>query len=234
MVPSGISDTEAALYPINAMTSALGLFSVQGLGLPFPGTPESKSFDYASTVISIIGGGSNTGKLAIQLAKIAGIGKIITIASLSSADELKSLGATHVIARQASDIEKQVRAIVGDEMLYVYDTMNNDLSLAVSLLSNLKTGTIAHLVGPGASDTLKAQKKFEARRIAGFSHAIPEFGQMMWKQLPIWLESGEIKPAYYKVIEGLDADQVNTALDEYTAGKGNARYHVRVPASGKL
>ncbi|KAG0650020.1 NAD-dependent alcohol dehydrogenase [Hyphodiscus hymeniophilus] len=228
VLSAGIADTEAALYPINTLTSAIALFTNQGLGIPFPGTPESKSFDYASTKLAIIGGGSNTGKLAIQLARIAGVGTIITTASLTSAEELKSLGATHIIARQATDIEQHVRAIVGDDLLYIYETINEDLKLGVSLLSNSKKGTIAHLVGPGPSESLTAQKKFEAKRIAGFSHAIPEFGQMIWKQLPIWLKNGDIKPTSYRIIEGLDVDKVNAALDEYRDGKGGARYHVRV------
>lgn len=237
VVPSGISDIEAALYPINAMTSAVGLFTVNGLNIPFPGTPESKSFDYASQKLVIIGGGSNTGKLAIQFGKIAGIGTIITTASLSSAEELKSYGASHVIARQAPNVEEQVRAIVGDELLYVYDTFSaGDISLGVSLLSNSKKGTIAHLLIGTANETVTAQKKagFEAKRLQGFSHAIPEFGQMFWKQFPSWLESGKVKPLRYKVIEGLDADKVNKALDEYRDGKGGDRYHVRISSGGKL
>jgi NADPH2:quinone reductase len=40
IVPSGISDTEAALYPVNAVTSALSIFSANGLNIPFPGTAE--------------------------------------------------------------------------------------------------------------------------------------------------------------------------------------------------
>lgn len=236
IIPPGVSDTEAALYPINAVTSAMSLFTTLGLGMPFPGMPDSKSFDYASLKLVIIGGGSNTGKIAIQLAKFAGIGTIITTASLSSDEELKSYGATHVIARQAPDIEKQVRAIVGDELLYVYDTSNEDLSLGLSLLSNSMKGTLVHIVGQGANESLTAQKKagVEVKRVVGFSHAIPEFGQMFWKELPSLLESGKLKPAKYKVIEGLDADKVNAALDEYRDGKGGARYHVRIQQSGNL
>ena len=237
IIPSGVSDTEAALYPVNAVTSAMSLFSAAGLGMPFPGSPESKNFDYASQKLVVIGGGSNTGNIAIQLAKLAGIGTIITTASLSGAEELKSYGATHVIARQAPDIEEQVRAIVGDELLYVYDTFSfGDISLGVSLLSNSKKGTIAHLLTGEANEAVTAQKKsgFEAKRIAGFSHAIPEFGQMFWKEFPRWLENGKITPVKYKVIEGLDADKINAALDEYRDGKGGVRYHVRIQSGSKL
>jgi NADPH2:quinone reductase len=46
------------------------------------------------------------------------------VASFSGEAELTSYGATHVIARQAPDIEAQVREIVGDELVYMYDTFS--------------------------------------------------------------------------------------------------------------
>jgi NADPH2:quinone reductase len=104
-------------------------FSAAGFDWPFPETTDSKNFDYASQKVVIIGGGSNTGKLAIQFAKIAGIGTIIATASLTGAEELKSYGATHVIARQAPDMEDQVRQIVGDDLFYMYDTFRSAIIL---------------------------------------------------------------------------------------------------------
>jgi NADPH2:quinone reductase len=229
IVPASISDEEAALYPINAVTTAMALFSTAGLGLPFPGTTESESFDYASQKLVIIGGGSNTGKLAIQFARLAGIGIIITTASLSSAALLRSFGATHVIARQDPDIEEQVRHIVGDELLYVYDTFSSDHSLGISLLSSSQKGTLIHNASGQADEAVLSKKSgVEYRHIRGFSHFIPEFGQMFWKQFPIWLETGEIMPVKYKVIDGLDSVRVNEALDEYREGTGGDRYHVRM------
>jgi NADPH2:quinone reductase len=209
----------------------MSLFSAAGFGLPFPGTPEAVGFDYTSQKVVIIGGGTNTGKLAIQLANLAGIGTIIAIASPFGEPLLKSFGATHVIARQYSDIESQVRHIVGDELLYVYDTFTSgDQSLGVSLLSNSKKGIFVHVTPGKASDAVLAKKKggIETKHVRGFSDFFPQFGQLFWKQFPIWLETGEIKPLKYKVIEGLDASKVNEALDEYREGKGGERYHVRI------
>lgn len=231
VVPAGVSDVEAALYPINAVTTAMSLFTTAGCNLPLPGTPEAASFDYASQKLVIVGGGTNLGKLAVQMAKLAGIGTIIAIASPSGAALLKSFGATHVIARQDSDVEDQVRRIVGDELLYVYDTITTgDQSLGVSLLSNSKKGVFAHVVDGEISEAVLAKKKagVETKRIKGFSSLIPEFGQLFWKEFPGWLESGKITPLKFKVIEGLDAAKVNGALDEYRDGKGGDRYHVRV------
>ncbi len=196
IVPANISITEAALYPINAMTSAVALFTPDGFDLPFPGTPEAQSFDYPSQTVVIIGGGSNTGKLAIQLARIAGIGTIIAIASKSNEEVLKSYGATHVIARQDKHIEKQVRDVVGDDLIHVLDTINTpDRTLALSMLSNTKQGILAHLTPGSSSEVLRAQKEAGVREsgVQGFSHRYPEFGRLFWKIFPEWLESGRIK-----------------------------------------
>ncbi|KAJ5248856.1 Dehydrogenase [Penicillium chermesinum] len=202
-VPKTIPDTEAALYPINIVTAAISLFSEKGFGFPLPETPEAQGFDYASQKVAIIGG-------------VSGGGTIIVTASPSSTELLKSFGATHVISRHDSDVEEQVRAIVGDELLYVYDTFNfGSLDLAASLLSNSKRGTLK-------------KAGFEEKRTLGFSNLIPAFGKALWTKLPEWLANGKIKPLEYKTIDGLDADKVNAALDEYAAGRSGVRYHVRV------
>jgi len=230
LVPEGVSDEDAAVFPINAFTSAVSLFSSAGLGFPFPGTEESKTYDYKSQKLVIIGGGTNTGKFAIQFARIARVGTIITTASLAGEAELKAYGATHVIDRKASDIEQQVRSIVDDELLYVFDTFHSgDHSLAVSLLSNSRKGTFIHLLEGKPSDAVAAQKKagWEEKQTMGASPAHPEFADLFWKQFPKWLQSGAIKPLKYNVIEGLDAEKVNKALDGYKDLSKGQRYHVR-------
>ncbi|KAJ6150957.1 Dehydrogenase [Penicillium chermesinum] len=146
-VPKTIPDTEAALYPINIVTAAISLFSEKGFGFPLPETPEAQGFDYASQKVAIIGG-------------VSGGGHIIVTASPSSTELLKSFGATHVISRHDSDVEEQVRAIVGDELLYVYDTFNfGSLDLAASLLSNSKRGTLVfNVMGPVSEAVFGAEE----------------------------------------------------------------------------
>lgn len=231
IVPTRIPAIEAALYPVNAVTIALALFTPAGLGMPFPGTPESANFDYASQKLVIIGGGSNTGKLAIQFARIAGIGTIVTTASLSNSAVLKDFGATHIIARQDPDAESQIRKIVGDDLVYALDTISNHgYGLALSVLSNTKRGTLVRLTRGQIDEALLAQKKagVEDKHVVGFSAAIPAFGVLFWKVFPTWLETGLVKPLPYKVIEGLDADKVNAALDQYRDGTGADRCHVKL------
>jgi NADPH2:quinone reductase len=42
------------------------------------------------------------------------------------------------------------------------------------------------------------------------------------------METGKLRPVRYNEIEGLDADKVNAALDEYIDRKGSELYHVRM------
>ncbi|KAG4441190.1 hypothetical protein IFR05_003308 [Cadophora sp. M221] len=234
LVPKNISDADAAVFPINAFTSATALFASNGanagFGFPFPGTPESKTFDYKSIALVIVGGGTACGKFAVQFARIAGIGTIIVTASLSSEKELRDYGATHFLDRKASDLVAQVRALVGDDLVYVYDTFNRgDHTFSVSLLSNAKRGTLLHLVPGKADEDVAAQKKagFDERMLSGSSTNHPDLAVLFWKVFPEWVEKGEIKLLQYNIIEGLDADKVNAALDGYRDGKFD-RWHVRM------
>jgi NADPH2:quinone reductase len=231
IMPQNTNDLDVAAFPTCTVTSALSLFSPMGFGIPFPGTPEAKDFDYESQKITIVGGGTNAGRFGIQLAQIAGIGTIIAVAGLAGQDRLKELGATHVISRQASDIESQVREIVGDELLYVYDTYNTTDGLAQSarLLSRSNRGKLVRLVrGPPVTSVTEIEGAgFEEKQIIGFSSSIPAFGVMFWKRLPVWIEEGRLKHPSITVIDGLDADKVNAALNDLKLKSGK-RWHVRV------
>jgi NADPH:quinone reductase len=232
IVPEGIPDVEAALYPVNAVTSAKTLFTPEGFDFPFPGTAEAANFDYSAQHVVILGGGTNCGKLAIQFAKLAGIGSIVAIASPSGGPLLRSFGATHVIDRRSASIQDQVDIAIKGEVLNVYDTYGN-LDFGVSLLSEKQKGTLVHLTHGKVSDEVIAKKKanFAQKSMKGFSDSIPAFGQRFWKQFPIWLKAGDIKPLNYTVIEGMNVNKINEVLNLYRDGKGGDRYHVRLSAS---
>lgn len=238
LVPKNITDVEAALFPINGFTSFAGLFSSEGgpegknrgLGIPFPSTPGSESFDYANTTVAILGGGTRCGKLAIQFAKLAGIGTIITTASLSGANELKKFGATHVVDRHATDVVSQIRAITGDDLVYVYDTMSRgDFSLPVSLLSNSKKGYFSHLLHGKVDEKVLEGKKggVEEWQMNGSSGNHPKLAELFWGKIAEWIEGGLEGGRYDGVVEGLEEGGVNKALDGFRDG-GFERWHVRI------
>jgi NADPH2:quinone reductase len=125
-IPQGCTPDDMVTFPVNATTSFAALFDVKGFGFPAPPPfPSSKEeFDAKETAVFVIGSGSAVGKLAIQYAKLAGIGTVITIASVGRTEELKALGATNIIDRHAmpEDIRAEVKNITGQEGVeYIYD-----------------------------------------------------------------------------------------------------------------
>jgi NADPH:quinone reductase-like Zn-dependent oxidoreductase len=121
---SGLSNDEASTIPVIVLAGFIALFASSGQGLPPPFSPEAKSFDFASVTLLVIGGGSNTGRAVVELAKLDGIGRIIAVAGHRDKATLESIGATNVIDRRASDLRDQIRAITGDELVYAVDIVN--------------------------------------------------------------------------------------------------------------
>ena len=84
----------------------------------------------------------------VQLAKLAGIEKIVVIGSKRSDSEVKSYGATNVIYRDSEDVLGQIRGIADDDLAYAYDAVNPQEGqfLALDELSNTKKGRLARLL----------------------------------------------------------------------------------------
>jgi NADPH:quinone reductase-like Zn-dependent oxidoreductase len=123
-IPLHISFHEAATFPVNAIANFIALFDSSGLDL----APKflGPGVDYANEAILIIRGSSNSGKFALQFSRLAGFGKIITIAKVRSdgGQSLRDFGATYII--------DQIRALVGDDLLYAFDKVNGAYSSGVS------------------------------------------------------------------------------------------------------
>jgi NADPH2:quinone reductase len=231
-VPSSISDDQAATIPVNLLAPVIALFHPNKLGFapPFSKVPSTKDIDNAAQTLLIVGGGSACGKFGVQLAKLAGIGKIVAIASLSNESELKSYGATHVVDRHGtnSEVEARVRQIVGDDLIYVYDPINDDHTFTVSLLSSTKKGKVATLLWPKvAESTGEPKKDYEIFHVQGIAQVQPEFSAATFKALPEWIDSGKIKPLKFQVLEGgLDVDAINKILDDHRDGKNPGKWHI--------
>lgn len=223
---SGLSDDEASTIPVVALAGFIALFASSGHGIPAPFSPEASTFDYASVTLLIVGGGSNTGRATVELARLAGIGRIIVVAGRGNEASLKSAGATHVIDRRAPDVLDQIRAITGDGLVYAVDTVNAGLEqeLGVAALSNTKKGTLITLRRPeGEFDAARIGSKsagYERRLAFGVSPMHPEVTVGFWEEVPRWLREGKLRPSSFEVVKGLNADAVNRALDQYRHGKG--------------
>lgn len=226
-----MTDDEAATLPCNLIAPLIALFSV--LEIPPPWSAEARTFDYATKSILIVGGGSNCGKFAVQLAKLANIGRIVVVGGKPA--EMKSFGATHVIDRHRgyTQILGEIKAVVGDDLIYAFDTVNppGGQILAADALSGSKRGGLARLVPEGPIDETKLHGKnagFEIRDVFGVSQAHRRLSEEFWRRLPDYLSIGSIKPLGYVVQQGLTADGVNEVLDRYREGAVVVKTHVHV------
>lgn len=230
-IPAGTSDDEAATLPTNIIAPLVALFKV--LKIPAPWTAEAKGFDYAGTTLLVVGGGSNCGRFGVQLAKLAGIGRIVVVGGNEA--ELKGLGATHVLDRHGGHdaVLARIRDVVGDDLVYAYDAISpvEDQVLALNALSSTKKGVLARLLPLGPVDESKVVGKkagFEVLDTYGSSQAHPELALGFWERLPGFLEAGKIKPTAYVVKQGLTAENVNEVLDAYRDGKPVTKTHIHI------
>lgn len=228
-VPEGISDDQAVSLPVNIITTFMALFDHKyGLGFPAPWEPCGASLNDQSLVV--IGGGSSTGKLVIQLAKIAGIGQVTTIAGIKNKDELEKMGATHVIGRHGSveEVTSRVHIITGPDVTLVLDTVNQSFELAASLLSKTKESRLITFLPNDQPELLAEQRpKCKSIFIEASNEALGSHREQFWKHVPQWLASGKILPAPYWTVDGLEnVDKINAALDGYSAGAGGAQLTV--------
>jgi NADPH:quinone reductase len=229
--PKGYSVEDMVTFPVNATTSAAALFNEKGFGLaapfPWPVADPASLLENEDKTLVIIGGGSNVGKLGIMFARLAGVGKIIAVASSKNEAHLKELGATHVVDRHldASTIRDRILGIAGeghDGAQYVYDCVSWDgqFALPISLLSKTKSSVLLTLHPPERAVELAQQQNLPAR--VSFVLGTAEFLQPLtadfWRALPQWIEEGQLWIPKYGLVDGLDLKGIEEGLDSYRDG----------------
>ena len=127
---------------------------------------------------------------------MSGFSPIITTASLKNADFLKSLGATHVIDRNA-DLISSVKAITSDPIQYVFDSIALKPTQEVAYEVLAPGGTLI-LVLDFALDDTKVDKTKRVVRIFGTAHDVGQntLAVSLYKNLTKLLESGDIKVCF--------------------------------------
>ena len=231
-IPQGITGDEAATLPTNVIAPLVGLFDKSALAIPAPWSPEAKSFDYKGTTLLVMGGGTNCGRFGVQLASLAGIGRIVVVGGDES--QLKSYGATHVLDRHGSpdDVTARIRDIVGDDLLDAYDAINPPATqtIAINALSYTKRGRFTRLLPIGPVDESKVHAKkegYEFTNTFGSSQARPETCRPFWEKVPEYLAQGKLKATPFEVVDLRDWDvgKVNAVLDRYRDGERVVKTH---------
>lgn len=230
-IPSGTTDDEAATLPTSIMAPVVALF--KELAIPAPWSPSFTKSNQAATTLLIVGGGANTGRFGVQLARLAGVGRIVVVGGDEA--ELRGLGATHVLDRHGGDdaVLARVRDVVGDDLVLALDAVNmpEGLLVAANALSGSRRGVLARLVPLGEVDESRVIGKsagFEVRDVFGSSMAAQEVAGGFWESLGGYLEKGEIKPLKYVAKKGLVPEHVNEALIAYREGKPVVKTNIHV------
>lgn len=147
--PDSLSDAEAATQGVSVATMAQSLY--RGLGLPLPGSKLNEP-----ATIFIIGGSSAMGLAAVQLAKLSGA-TVITTASSTNAEYVRSLGADHVLDYKSPQLVEDVLKVADGPVPLVFDAYPNDDSppIAAGVLSTDGKGRYLGLL-PGLEEKVKS------------------------------------------------------------------------------
>lgn len=224
-IPDSFSDEQAVTLPVNLVTSWAVLFTDAGFDITPPittrGDPATLSTSRSSVVI--IGGGTNVGQLAVQLAHIAKISTIIVIAGPSNAARLKSMGATHVIDRHAptDEITRQIHAAAGaDGITQVYNCAQLQVDMAIAALASSKPSKLRLLLPMEEEEaqSLRHQRPLcDVAYMADITNkSLAPYTEQFWSDVQRWLQDGKILPTEYRVLNGLEkVEEINDALDAY-------------------
>lgn len=219
-LPSSLTFEQGSTIPAVLATAAPGLYSgkiatgeIRGAGLTPPWVEDGRD-KYAGIPLVIIGGSSSVGQqgvymilittrsmrkpilphpAVIQLAKLSGFNPIITVASLKNADLVKSLGATHVIDRNAP-LAPSVKTITSEPIKYIYDAISLKATQEASYELLAPGGTLV-LVLPFVVDAAKVDNSKTVAQVAGTAHdpTQRELFVGLYKNLTKLLEDGDIK-----------------------------------------
>lgn len=199
----------------------MALFDV--LGLPAPWQDSEPRPDS----LLIVGGGSNCGKFAVQLAKLSKIQNIVVVGG--NEPQLKKLGATHVVDRhQPEDIViSKIHEATGNDLAYALDAVNmpEGLGLALRALSARRPGKVARLLPVGKAEETR---RHEVLDVLGLFLYRKPICVAMWERLTDYVAAGLLCPTSFEVLEGLEADGVNAALDGYRDGTNRNKPQIRL------
>jgi len=199
----------------------VALFEV--LALPAPWQDDESR----PNSLLIVGGGSNCGKFAVQFAKLAKVQNIVVVGG----DEplLRKFGATHVIDRHLTEdiVISKIREATGDDLVYAVDAVNmpDGLGLALNALSRQRRGKMARLLPVGEVDDTRGHEVLDVLGLFLYRKPICV---AMWERLTEYVAAGAIRPTSFEVLEGLEAEVANAALDGYRDGTNRNKPQVRL------
>jgi D-arabinose 1-dehydrogenase-like Zn-dependent alcohol dehydrogenase len=155
--PQSVSDEEAAGVMLATMAAVTAFYAEEGHGMTPPWKEGGRTVGQGRSIV-IIGGASSVGQYAIQLARLSGYECIVTNASSSNHDFLKSIGAHIVLDRNASTPAAFSEAAAGLPIDFVFDGISapSTQKLGIQILQRTKVHRshliTVHVVVPDVPD----------------------------------------------------------------------------------
>lgn len=163
----------------------------------------------------------------MQFAKLSKIQTIIAVGG--NEQQLKKLGATHVIDRHLSQdtIVVKIREAAGNDLSYALDAVNmpEGLDLALRALSDRRPGKMARLLPVGVVEDTRGHELLDVLGL--FLYRKP-LCVAMWKRLTDYVAAGAICPTSFSILDDLEAGSVNAALDGYRDGTNRNKPQIRL------
>ncbi|KAM0189353.1 hypothetical protein ACHAPI_010119 [Fusarium lateritium] len=122
-LPDWMTFEQGATLGVGLLTVGLSLYHTMKLPLPYSGQTTDQ-------YILVYGGGTATGGLAIQAAKLSGL-KPITTCSPGKFEHVKSLGAVEAFDYRSPSCASDIRAFTNDKLEYVLDCITESSSMKI-------------------------------------------------------------------------------------------------------
>lgn len=235
--PKNISNEEASGIVLASMAVTTAFYDTTGQGLKAPWVDGGSEVGKGKAVV-IIGGSSSVGQYAIQLARLSGFDLIITNASATHHEYLKSLGAHVVLDRNASGVEDFKKALGSTPLEFVFDTIafKETQTLGVEILqsTNTKNSRVV-IVGMVDEEAKKLGQSKEphvaVQQILGIALK-PELRSLI-KGLTDslggqdgWIAKGDFKPNKVELIKG-GLDKLQDGLEKNKQGVSGVKVVVQ-------
>jgi NADPH:quinone reductase-like Zn-dependent oxidoreductase len=152
-MPEGLGWDEAASMPLSALTAWQALFESDQGGLVAPGNGGADTDKNGEKSILIDAASGGVGVLLVQIAKAAGVGKVIGVCSTGNVELVKGLGADEVI-----DYRK-----IGIEEYFASESGREKVDLAIDMLGGKSLESCWRVVGKGGR-VVSVREPPDARR----------------------------------------------------------------------
>lgn len=201
LIPNNLSFTDAVTLPLCIFTPALGLYYKTGANLTPPWDAEGKG-KYKGQAAVVFGGASSVGQFAILLLKLSGFSEIITTASPSNEDLVKSLGATHFIDRNAP-VEPAVKAIATCPVTIVVDAVSAADTQASGFDIVAPGGALITFLGNQVPEDKQKEKNASIYPVeAVFTAENEPFRRLYYSKLTKFVEENHIPPTKVEILPG--------------------------------